>query len=432
MTRPVTFLGRGSDAVDSARDFLERNGVPVRWIDLERDPLAPMLRAEQLAEASLPLAVFADGSRLEAPRDYIERTAGLDHETLDRARASRIWHADLARGACLPTEPRHDLYDLLIVGAGPAGLTAAVYAASEGLRMLIVEMHVPGGQAGTSSRIENYPGFPDGISGGELAARTYRQAQRLGAEFLIGAGALSALVADDGAVEVELASQTSVRARSIILAFGVAYRRLEAKGVNRLTGRGVHYGSAPGEAAAYRGRRVVIVGAANSAGQAALSLGDQAAEVTLLVRGDSIGRKMSRYLVDRIQAHDRIKVLLKTTVSEVHGKDSLEGVVVAGPAGDMTLPADGMFVLIGAAPLTAPIRNWLACDERGYVLAGRDLLQASDRSRWPLDRDPFHLETSHPGVFVAGDLRHGSVKRVASAVGEGAMAASLVNSFLAA
>lgn len=183
---------------------------------------------------------------------------------------------------------------------------------------------------------------------------------------------------------------------------------------------------------AYADQRVVIVGAANSAGQAALSLADHGAQVTLLVRGDSIERKMSRYLVDRIQAHECIRVLLQTTVSEVHGEDSLEEVVVDGPAGETTLPARGMFVLIGAAPLTAPIKEWLALDERGYVLAGRDLLQAPDMSRWPLNRDPFHLETSHPGVFVAGDLRHGSVKRVASAFGEGAMAASLVNSFLAA
>jgi thioredoxin reductase (NADPH) len=298
--------------------------------------------------------------------------------------------------------------------------------------MLSVEMHVPGGQAGTSSRIENYPGFPDGISGGELAARTYRQAQRLGAEFLIGAGALSALIAEDGIIEVELASRTFVRARSLILAFGVAYRRLEASGVERLIGRGVHYGSAPGETSTYSDRHVVIVGAANSAGQAALSLGKHAAEVMLLVRGDSLERKMSRYLVDRIEAHERIKVLTQTTVSEARGRESLEEVVVEGPTGETTIPAEGMFVLIGAAPLTAPIRDWLACDERGYVLAGRDLLQAAGQSGWPLDRDPFHLETSHPGVFVAGDLRHGSVKRVASAVGEGAMAASLVNSFLAA
>jgi thioredoxin reductase (NADPH) len=426
----VTLLGRPGDAADSARDFLARNGVPLRWIDLDRDPLGAMLPREELGAASLPLAIFADGSRLEAPPTYIERTAGLDLSTLERARASRAWHADLAAGAGLPTRPSRDAYDVLVVGAGPAGLTAAVYAASEGLSTLVVEMHVPGGQAATSSRIENYPGFPDGIGGGELAARTYRQARRLGAEFLIGAGALAAAAAVEGHVEVELASRASVRARSVILAFGVAYRVLEAAGVDRLTGRGVHYGAAPGEAPAYRDRRVVVVGAANSAGQAALSLAEHAAEVTMLVRADSLERKMSRYLVDRIERHGRIAVLTGTAVADVRGRDWLEEVVVDGPTGTTTLPAEGLFVLIGAAPLTAAVGDWVRLDERGYVLAGRDLLQAEGRSAWPLERDPFHLETSHPGVFAAGDLRHGSIKRVASAVGDGAMAASLVHSFL--
>jgi thioredoxin reductase (NADPH) len=427
----VTLLGRPGDAADSARDFLARNGVALRWIDLDRDPLGAMLPHEDLDAASLPLAIFADGSRLEAPPNYIERTAGLDFSTLERARASRAWHADLARGAGLPTLPREDLYDVLIVGAGPAGLTAAVYAASEGLRTLIVEIHVPGGQAATSSRIENYPGFPDGIGGGELAARTYRQARRLGAEFLIGAGALAAAGGADGAVEVELASRTVFRARSVILAFGVAYRVLEAAGLDRLTGRGVHYGAAPGEASAYRDRRVAVVGAANSAGQAALSLADQGADVTMLVRSDSLERKMSRYLVDRIEQNARITVHTGTTVTEARGQEWLEELVIEGATGETTIPAEGMFVLIGAAPLTAPIADWVRLDDRGYVLAGRDLPLREQPAGWPLERDPFHLETSHPGVFVAGDLRHGSIKRVASAVGEGAMAASLVHSFLA-
>jgi thioredoxin reductase (NADPH) len=428
----VTLIGRPGDAADSARDFLVRNGVALRWIDLDRDPLGAMLPHEELDAASLPLAIFADGSRLEAPPTYIERTAGLDFSTLERARASRAWHADLATGAGLPTRPTQDGYDVLIVGAGPAGLTAAVYAASEGLRTLVVEMHVPGGQAATSSRIENYPGFPDGIGGGELAARTYRQARRLGAEFLIGAGALAAAAGTEGQIEVELASRTTVRTRSVVLAFGVAYRVLDATGLEGLTGRGVHYGAAPGDASTYRDRRVAVVGAANSAGQAALSLADHAAEVTMLVRADSLERKMSRYLIDRIEQHDRIEVLTEAAVAEVRGREWLEEVVIERPSGQTTLPAEGLFVLIGAAPLTAAISDWIRLDDRGYVLAGRDLLQAQGRAAWPLERDPFHLETSQPGVFVAGDLRHGSIKRVASAVGEGAMAASLVHSFLAA
>jgi thioredoxin reductase (NADPH) len=222
-----------------------------------------------------------------------------------------------------------------------------------------------------------------------------------------------------------------VRARSVILAFGVAYRLLAAAGVDGLIGRGVHYGAAPGEASAYRDRRVAVVGAANSAGQAALNLADQAAEVTMLVRADSLEHKMSRYLVDRIERHDRIAVLTETEVREARGRDWLEELVIAGPGGQRTVPAEGLFALIGAAPLTAAIGDWLCLDDRGYVLAGPDLPQAQGGLDWPLDRDPFHLETSRPGVFVAGDLRHGSIKRVASAVGEGAMAASLVHSFLA-
>ena len=429
---PVTLLGGRGDAADSAREFLEGNEVAVRWIDLDRDPLVGMLTLEELEAASLPLAVFADGSRLDAPPNYIERTAGLDAATLERARASRMWHADLAAGAGLPTRPKHDLYDLLIVRAGPAGLTAALYAASEGLRTLITEVNVPGGQAATSSRIENYPGFPDGISGAELADRIYRQARRLGAEFLIGAAALSARPNSDGTIDVELASATTARARSVVIAFGVAYRRLEGSGVERLIGRGVHYGAAAGEAILFRDRPVAVVGAANSAGQAALHLADYASRVTLVVRGDSLERKMSRYLVDRIERHDRIAVLTETTVSEAHGDDWLEEVELSGPAGTSAVPAEGLFVLIGAEPLTATISDWLKCDDRGYLLTGRDLLQASDRSGWQLERDPFHLETSQPGIFVAGDVRHASVKRVASAVGEGAMAVSLVHAYLAA
>lgn len=430
--RPVTLLGRGGDAADSARDFLDRNGVTLRWIDVDLDPLASMLPKEELQAASLPLAIFADGSRLEAPVSYIERTAGLDRSTLEKARPSRMWQAGLARGAGLPTEPKLDLYDVIIVGAGPAGLTAAVYAASEGLRTLIVEMHVPGGQASTSSRIENYPGFPDGISGGELASRIYRQAVRLGAEVLIGAGALSAMVAEDGVIAVELASGTEARGQSVILAFGVNYVRLEAAGADSLIGRGVHYGAASAAAPAYGDRRVAIVGAANSAGQAALYLAEIATEVTVLVRGDSLERKMSRYLTDRIAKHPRISVRTEITVIEARGREWLEEVVIQSPEGKETLSVEGLFVLIGAAPLTASVSDWLSCDERGYVLAGPDLRKVQGQPVWTLERDPLLLESSQPGVFVAGDVRHGSVKRVASAVGEGATAASLVSGFVAA
>ncbi len=423
---PVTLLGRRGDAADAARAFLEGNEIPVRWIDIEVDPLLPMLAVEEIEKATLPLAIFPDGSRLEAPSTYIERTAGLGPEVLERAKASRIWRARLAEGAGLPTRPRHNSYDVFVFGAGPAGLTAAVYAASEGLRTLITEWNVPGGQAGTSSRIENYPGFPDGVSGADLAASSYRQARRLGAEFLIGAGALSASTHQDGSVEVELASGTTVRARNVIIATGVVYRRLDAPGVERLIGRGVHYGAASGEAAAYRDRPVVIVGAANSAGQAALYLADYASSVTMVVRGNSLERRMSRYLIDRIEEHRRICVLTKSTVNEARGDDRLSQVLISGPDGDAVIPAEGLFVLIGAEPLMTS--HWLRCDDRGYILTGADVLQAPNRSGWRLERHPLHLETSQPGVFVAGDVRHGSVKRVASAVGEGALAVSLIHS----
>jgi thioredoxin reductase (NADPH) len=431
---PVTVFGRrGQAAAESARDFLRRNRVPLRWIDLDLDPLAAFLSHRELAAAREPVALFADGSRLEAPEDYAERTAGRsDRALLSDHLASVLWRTELATRAGLPTLPAHDDYDLLVLGAGPAGLTAAVTAASEGHRTIVAEFHAPGGQAGTSSRIENYPGFPDGISGAELADGAYRQAQRLGAEFLIGVLVVHARPQPDGSVEVEFSSGSTVRARSGVIATGVAYRRLDIPGIEDLIGRGVHYGSPSGEAAGYLGRRVAVVGGANSAGQAALHLADHAAEVTILVRGDSLERGMSRYLIDRIERHDRITVRTATVVVGGDGDDRLESVAIAGPEGERTIPTDALFVLIGAEPVTAGVEDWLRRDDRGYFMTGRDLLQSSDRSWWPLPRDPVFLESSQPGLFVAGDVRHGSIKRVASAVGEGAMAASLVHSHLAA
>jgi thioredoxin reductase (NADPH) len=379
------------------------------------------------------MAVFADGSRLEAPENYAEPMPGRpDTGNASDYQASALWRTQLATRAGLPTHPEHDDYDLVVLGAGPAGLTAAVYAASEGQRTLIVELHAPGGQAGTSSRIENYPGFPDGVSGAELADSAYRQAQRLGAEFLIGVLVVHARPQADRSVEVEFSSGSTIRARSGLIATGVAYRRLDVPGIEELIGRGVRYGSPSGAAAGYEGRRVAVVGGANSAGQAALHLADHAARVTMLVRGDSLDRAMSRYLVDRIEQHDRITVRTGTKVVGGHGRDRLESVAIEALEGDQRLATDALFVLIGAEPLTAGVADWLRCDGRGYFMTGPDLVQGSDRSWWPLERDPLFLESSQPGVFVAGDVRHGSIKRVASAVGEGAMAASLVHSYLAA
>jgi len=368
-----------------------------------------------------------------APEVELARSPGRepDPEVRRHFRASRRWQAALAAGAGLPTTPEHDVYDVVITGAGPAGLTAAVYAASEGLRTLVTETDAPGGQAGTSSRIENYPGFPDGITGAELAARAHEQARRFGAEILVGAGTVSAQSEDGGGVEVTLASDATVRARAAIVAGGVVYRRLEAPGVEELIGRGVFYGSAPGEAPMYRGRRVVVVGGANSAGQAAIHLADAGAQVTLLCRGERLGGSMSQYLVERIEEHARIAVRVRTQVAEAHGDRWLEEVAVTGPEGRSAVQADALYVLIGGAPLTLAVRRWLHCDPGGYIVAGPDLAHDGALGDWPLGREPMFLETSRPGVFVAGDIRRGSVKRVASAVGDGAMAVSLVHRWLA-
>jgi len=440
---PTTLFGRlGDPAADAARTFLQRNAVPMRWVDVERDPIAGLLSADEIASTRLPLAVFGNGTRLEGPEQWVGRRAptplesegqnvGVDHPRRRHYRSSRRWQAALAAGAGLPTIPERETYDVLISGAGPAGLTAAVYAASEGLRTLVTEWDAPGGQAGTSARIENYPGFPDGIGGAELAAGAYEQAGRFGAEVLIGAGTMSAAPADDGRIEVALASGPTVRGRSLILAGGVVYRRLEAPGVEELIGRGIYYGSAPGEAPMYRGRRVAVVGAANSAGQAAINLADNGAHVTVLCRGEGLERAMSRYLVDRIDRHEEIAVRSRTVVAEARGDRWLRELAVAGPDGESTIPADALYVLIGGAPLTLAAREWLHCDRRGYIIAGPDLRHGDGLTDWPLERDPMFLETSHPGVFAAGDVRHGSVKRVASAVGDGAMATSLVHRFLA-
>ena len=429
-----TIVGRRSTpGADAARDLLTRNDVPHRWVDLDRDPLAPLLETASLSAARLPLVLFPDGTQLEGPEDYTDLVSGrTERVTRERYLASAHWRAELAARAGLRTTPSSDLYDVVIVGAGPAGLTAAVYAASEGLRTLVCERHAPGGQAGTSSRIENYPGFPDGIGGAELAAGTYRQARRLGAEFLVGVEIESAHPESDQGIGITLTSGSRLRGRSGVIATGVAYRQLNAPGVERFVGQGVHYGSATDAAPTYAGGHVIMVGGANSAGQAALHLAKHAKHVTMLVRGESLARAMSRYLVDRIEAQERITVRTSTRVSRAEGGDWLERVVVAGPGGEESIDANGMFVLIGGEPLTAGVEDWLRCDANGYLMTGSELHAEADRSWWPLAREPLFLESSQPGLFVAGDVRHGSIKRVASAVGEGATSIALVHSYLAA
>jgi thioredoxin reductase (NADPH) len=269
------------------------------------------------------------------------------------------------------------------------------------------------------------------VGGAELAESAYRQAQRLGAEFLIGVHVVHARPQADETVEVEFSSGSIIRARSGLIATGVAYRRLDIPEIEELVGRGVRYGSPSGEAVAYAGRRVAVVGGANSAGQASLHLAHHASQVTMLIRRDSLHHGMSRYLVDRIEQHDRITVRTESRVVGGNGRDCLESMAIEGPHGQQTFPTDALFVLIGE-PLTAGVEDWLRCDVRGYFMTGPDLLRSSDRSWWPLERDPLFLESSQPGLFIAGDVRHGSIKRVASAVGEGAMAVSLVQSYLAA
>jgi thioredoxin reductase (NADPH) len=323
-----------------------------------------------------------------------------------------------------------------VLGAGPAGLTAAVYAAAEGLRTLVIERLAPGGQAATTSQIENYPGFPHGIDGAELAGSAHEQAVRLGAEILVGVGIAQIRPRPDGGVELDLTSDDTVRAAGAVIATGVRYRRLDAPGVDELWGHGVHYGASPGDAPRHRDARVVLVGGANSAGQTALHLAGYARSVTMLVRAPDLSAKMSHYLVERIRAHPRIDVRVQANLVRAEGDAQLERVVVRDGAGDQhILPADALFLLIGGEPLTAGAEGWLRCNERGYLVTGADVARDGDGgpTAWPLRRDPLFLESSQPGVFVAGDVRHGSVKRVASAVGEGAMATTaLAHHFLAA
>jgi thioredoxin reductase (NADPH) len=311
-------------------------------------------------------------------------------------------------------------------------VTAALYAASEGLRTLVVEALSPGGQAGTSARIENYPGFPDGISGAELAESTYAQARRLGAEVLVGVELVTAGPGADGTLAMELTSGAAIRARAGIAANGAHYRRLEAPGVERLIGAGVHYAFSPGEARLCRGCDVVVVGGANSAGQAALHVADLARSVTMVCRSPSLDDGMSRYLVERIEAHAGIAVRAGSEIVEASGERRLESVRVrhAATGEEAELGAQALLVFIGAQPMTSGVAGWLERDEHGFLVAGPDLARDGKARRWPLEREPLLLESSQPGLFVAGDIRHGSVKRVASAVGEGAMATALVHRYL--
>ncbi|SHK06366.1 thioredoxin reductase (NADPH) [Pseudonocardia thermophila] len=394
----------------TARDFLARNSVPYRWYSVEEPEGARLLQAAGCPATDVPLIITPDGTALRNPTE-----------------------AEIAAAVGLTTTPTGDFYDLIVVGGGPAGLGSAVYGASEGLRTVLVERLATGGQAGQSSRIENYLGFPDGVSGAQLTDRARRQAAKFGAEVLT-AREVVALEARGSARVVRFGDGSEIAGHAVVLATGVSYRSLDAPGVAELTGRGVYYGSAATEAPACAGQHVYVVGGANSAGQAAVFFSRHAADVTMLVRGPNLEASMSTYLIKQIEAIDNIHVRTRTEVAEACGDGHLEKLVLLDrtTGAKQTVDAGSMFIFIGAAPRTEWLDGVLLRDERGFLRTGPDLVVDGKRPPgWPLDRDPYHLESSIPGVFVAGDVRADSVKRVASAVGEGAMAVTLVHRYLA-
>ncbi|HXY69555.1 MAG TPA: FAD-dependent oxidoreductase [Gemmatimonadales bacterium] len=392
------------------KDFLSRNLTPYQWIDVERDGAA---RAEVEAAspglARLPVVFFPDGTTLLEPTP--------------RALAEKLG---------LQTTASRPFYDLVIVGGGPTGLAAAVYGGSEGLRTVLVERETTGGQAGTSASIENYLGFPSGVSGADLARRATAQAKRFGAEVLA-AREVKAIRVDGNYRLATLEDGTELGCYALLLSCGMQVRRLEVPGVEGLTGAGVFYGAALTEAAAVRGQDVLIVGGANSAGQAALSFARYARKVTMVVRGASLAEGMSAYLVDRIRETSSIEVLTGAEVTAAHGAGRLEAVEVAGGPGRAAhrLEVAGMFIFIGSTPRSDVAAGLVERDAGGFILTGPDLRVGGKLPKgWTLDRDPFLLETSLPGVFAAGDVRHGSSKRVAAAVGEGSSAVGMVHKYL--
>ena len=399
-----------SESSHTVKDFLSRNQVPYQWLDIEKEESArEMVAAVSGEHLLLPVVFFPDGSYLVRP--------GL---------------SELADKTGLQTRAARPFYDFAIVGAGPAGLAAAVYGASEGLRTVMIEREAAGGQAGTSSRIENYLGFPNGLSGADLARRAAAQALRFGVE-IITAREVDSIRAEDAYRYIHLTDGTEISCHALLIASGVSVRRLEAPGVEQFTGAGIYYGAALTEAAFYRDQDVAVVGGANSAGQAAMFFSSYARTVTILTRGSSLANSMSQYLVDQIGAVPNIQVLQNTEIVEVKGTNRLETICVANrrTGETMRLPAAAMFIFIGAVPRTEMAGNMVERDSAGFILTGPDLMQGGKRPPgWTLPRDPFLLETSCPGIFAAGDVRHGSIKRVAAAVGEGAVAVALVHQYL--
>ncbi len=400
---------RWSARSSEVRECLARNQVPYRWYASDETEGQRLLAAAGADGRALPVVITPDGEALVEPAD-----------------------AELASRVGLATTPSKDFYDLIVIGAGPAGLGAAVYGASEGLRTVLVERTATGGQAGQSSRIENYLGFPDGVSGAQLTERARRQAAKFGAEVLTTRD-VTGLEVNGSARTVRFADGSAINAHTIILATGVSYQKLQGPGLDELTGRGVFYGSALTEAAGCAGKDIFIVGGANSAGQAAVYLSRCANSVTLLVRGPSLELSMSFYLIQQIASIPEISVRTGTEVVAAHGTDHLESLTLRDrkTGATETVDAQWLFVFIGAVPRTDWLDGVVVRDARGFVVAGPDLTVDGQRpGGWELDRLPYHLETSVPGVFVAGDARSDSAKRVAAAVGEGAMAVMLVHRYL--
>ena len=409
----IRVLGtRWSPSSYQLRDFLARNHVPYQWIDVEIAASDPEIK--QLLEAlgeeagSLPVVLFPDGTRLlqGAPAEIAEKVG-------------------------LRTRAQTDFYDLAILGGGPAGLAAAVYGASEGLHTVFIEREAPGGQAGMSSRIENYLGFPSGLSGGDLARRAVVQAQRFGVEILA-QEAMSIRVEGPYRI-VKLGDGCEISCHAMMIATGVQWRRLEAEGVDRLQGAGVYYGGGATEALSCKGEIVYVVGGANSAGQAAMNFARYADKVVMLIRGESLASTMSQYLIEQIQRTPNIHLWAHASVAEVHGNEHLEEIsILCSDSGKIErVPANAMFIFIGAMPRTDWLSGVVERDDRGFILTGADLmLDRKHPKGWTLDRDPFLLESNVPGIFAVGDVRHGSVKRVASGVGEGSVAVQFIHQYL--
>ncbi len=407
---------RWSSSSHAVKDFLGRNSFPYEWIDLtnrDQDPdVKQLLNGELRNTSNFPVVLFPDGTLLESPTPTL-----------------------LAERLGLQTTAERSFYDLLIVGGGPAGLAAAVYGASEGLKTALIEAEAPGGQAGMSSRIENYLGFPAGLSGGDLARRAMTQAKRFGVEIISPQNAVSVRLEDPYRI-VKLADQSEISCHALLIATGLSWQKLNVPGIDRFTGAGVYYGAALTEAISCRDEDVFVIGGANSAGQGAIHFAQYASKVTMLVRADSLDKGMSRYLVDQIEATPNIEVLTSTEIVEALGREHLECISIRNnqTGAQRTIPASGLFIFIGAKPHTEWLSDIISLDDRGFIHTGPDIPKEQGKQsprNWKPDRPPFLLETNVPGIFAAGDVRYGAVKRVASAVGAGSICVQMIHQHLA-